>query len=334
MSNIEKKHHSISTNVTKLSDDAKAFILASQAANTRRAYQADLKQFNQYLSDLGLSGHQVDGYVIANYLSDLAKNRGKKVSTIQRRLIAIRALFNQYGNRLIEQAKQQGESIEYHNPADSLHVKNTMKGISRTFGVAPKQKKAATKEIVDSMIREMGDDLPDLRNKAILSLGFSGAFRRSELSALNVEDIQDDADGIKIHIRRSKTDQTGEGEIIFIYYSEKASTCPVRLLKRWLREANIKDGAVFRRFFKGGKMGNRITDRTVAEVMKDASEKAGFDKADFSGHSLRRGFITTNADRGLEERDIMRHTRHKSVVVFRRYVESVNVKKNNPTKGL
>ncbi|SEN30886.1 site-specific integrase [Lihuaxuella thermophila] len=335
MSKIEivKNSHTLPVIQSELSEDAKEFIQSSQSENTRRAYRFDLRDFDNYLKERGIRGIQVTGTVIANYLSYLAK-RGFKVSTIQRRLVAIRALYDRYGSRLIEEAKQRGEHFEYHNPANSLVVRETMKGISRTLGVAPKQKRAATKEIVESLFKEMGQELKDIRDQAIISLGFSGAFRRSELVALNAEDIKDDTDGIWVHLKRSKTDQEGRGMDKFIYYGEKASTCPVRLLKRWLKEAKITEGAVFRRFYRGGKIGGRISDKTVAEILKKAAENAGFDKDEFAGHSLRRGFITTAAKMGIEERVIMRHTGHKSIQIMRRYIEEADVKKNNPTKGL
>jgi site-specific recombinase XerD len=330
---IVKNSHSLPSIEIELSEDAKQFILESQAKNTRRAYLSDLNEFDKYLKKNHIYANQVNGNVIANYLTHLAKN-GCKVSTIQRRLVAIRALFNHIGEQQIEEAKKRGEKdFEYHNPANSLKVKNAMKGIRRNLGVAPKQKKAATREVVKAILSEMGDSLIDIRNKAIISLGFAGAFRRSELAALDVDDIEDDSDGIRIRLKRSKTNQEGREEAVYIYYAKDAATCPVRLLSRWLRESGITEGAVFRRIH-GKKIKDRLSDRSIAEVIKSAAEKAGFNKEDFSGHSLRRGFVTTMADDGEEERDIMRHTRHKSVITLRRYIEQVDIKKNNPTKNL
>lgn len=334
MSDIEiiQNENTVQRFQPELSEDAKEFIQASQALNTQRAYRFDLTDFNNYLQQKGINGTQVDGQIISNYLSHLAKN-GFKVSTIQRRLVSIRALYTRYGSRIIENAKQQGNHVEFHNPADSLYVKETMKGIRRKLGVAPKQKKAATKEIVEAILSEMGNTLSDTRNKAIISLGFAGAFRRSEIAALDVEDIEEASDGITILVKRSKTDQDGHGQKKFIYYGSKAKFCPVRLLQRWLRESGIKSGPIFRRIH-GKKLKDRMTDKAIYDVIKKAAENAGFDKAEFAGHSLRRGFITTTADMGAEERDIMRHTGHRSIQTMRRYIEDVDIKKNNPTKGL
>jgi integrase len=128
--------------------------------------------------------------------------------------------------------------------------------------------------------------------------------------------------------------QEGQGLKKFIYYGERASQCPVRLLDAWLRAAGITEGAVFRQVNKGGRVGNRMSDKAIYNVVKDAAEKAGFDKSEFGGHSLRAGIITQLADDGVEERDIMRHSGHKSIAIMRRYIREVDIKKKSPTRGI
>jgi integrase len=212
---------------------------------------------------------------------------------------------------------------------------NSVKALRKTIGVAQKQKRPATKRIMNALLSEIqGDRLIDIRNRALLAIGYAGAFRRSELAALNVEDIEQDSEGVYIIVRKSKTDQEGQGMKKFIYYGEKASQCPVRLLEAWIRAAEIKEGALFRRVNKGGRVGDRMSDKAIYNVVKDTARKAGFDEREFGGHSLRAGLITQLADDGVEERDIMRHSGHKSVEIMRRYIREVDTKKKSPTKGI
>lgn len=305
------------------------------AGNTLRAYESDFRDFSKYLDSIGKHPEDVTGTTIINYLDSL-KEKGRKYSTIQRRLVAIRAVYKEYGQMMEQEAQARGnKEFVYHNPASTDRVKGWMKALRKTIGIAQKQKRPATKRIMNAFLSEMeGDRLIDIRNRALLVIGYAGAFRRSELAALNVEDIERDNEGIYIIVRKGKTDQEGQGLKKFIYYGERASQCPVRLLDAWLRAAGITEGAVFRQVNKGGRVGNRMSDKAIYNVVKEAAEKAGFDKSEFGGHSLRAGIITQLADDGVEERDIMRHSGHKSIAIMRRYIREVDIKKKSPTRGI
>ena len=305
------------------------------ADNTRRAYKADLQDFYAYLDYHNISIDKVTDTTIINYLDclrrgDLSHNplandhRPRKYSTIQRRLIAIRFLFKEIAPRQ-----------NYYNPASTERLKHWIKGLRKTIGVAQKQKRAATKNIVRALLNEIdGNKLIDIRNRAIIAFSYAGAFRRSELATLNIEDLEFDNEGVYVTLRRSKTDQEGKGIRKYIYYADQASFCPVRLVMQWIKAANITHGALFRRISKGGKIGGRISDKAIYDIIRSLAEKAGFDPKEFGGHSLRRGLITQLAKDGVEERHIMSHTGHRSVLTVRRYIEETDVKKKSPTKGI
>jgi site-specific recombinase XerD len=303
--------------------------------NTRRSYLSDLKNFLKYLEGKNKNPATVTANSLINYLDDLKEN-GKKHATIQRRLVSIRSLYKQYGEQQEREERANGNhDFTYHNPASTDRVKDWMKGLRKTIGVAQAQKRPATRRIMQTLINEIeGNRLIDFRNRAILAIGYAGASRRSELAALNIEDIERDSEGIYIIVRKGKTDQEGQGLKKFIYYGKKSSLCPVRLLEAWISKAGITEGAVFRQVNKGGMVGQRMSDTSIYTVIKKTVAAAGFDPKEFGGHSLRAGLITQLADDGAEERDIMAHSGHKSVVIMRRYIREANIKKTSPTKGI
>lgn len=320
----------------ELSESAKEVLKNLYAENTRRAYKSDLKDFHKYLNEIGKTPEDVTSNTIINYL-DRLKQEGKKYSTIQRHLVAIRSIYKQYGEKLTEEMRAKGnKDFVYINPASTDSVKNYMKSLRRTIGTAQKQKRPATKRIMHALLNEIdGNRMIDIRNRALLALGYAGAFRRSELANLKVKHIEWDTEGIYITVQKSKTDQEAKGIRKYIYYGEKAKYCPVRLLETWLKTAGITEGYVFRQVTKGGRVLEKpITDRTVYNVVQDVAEKAGLPKKEFGGHSLRAGLITQLANDETEERDIMRHSGHKSIEVMRRYIREVDIKKKSPTKGI
>jgi site-specific recombinase XerD len=170
------------------------------------------------------------------------------------------------------------------------------------------------------MVGGKGASLRELRNRAILLLGFAGAFRRSELVALNVEDIEETAAGMLVTLRRSKTDQEGLGRRVAIPRGELA--CPVAALRAWLDAAGITEGAIFRRIIN--KKSQRVTDRrlaarNVAAIVKQGAERLGFDPSTFAGHSLRAGFVTSAVKRGANLIKITDVTGHRSLEMLRTY---------------
>jgi integrase len=190
-------------------------------------------------------------------------------------------------------------------------------------------------ENLRAMVQDLGDDILSLRDRSLLLLGFAGAFRRSELTALNIEDLEFTADGVIITIRRSKTDQEAAGRKIGVPFGGSPITCPVRALRAWLDAANLKTGAVFRPIGRWGRVSrDRLSDKAVARVVKKYVEAIGFDPALFGGHSLRAGMATSAARAGKSERAIMEQTGHRSVNMVRRYIRSGSLFLHNASAGL
>jgi integrase len=210
-----------------------------------------------------------------------------------------------------------------------------MKGIRRTLGTAPAQKKAAVVNDIRLMVESLPNNLMGLRDKALLLVGFLGAFRRSELVSLNVDDLDFQPEGVVITLRRSKTDQEGEGRRIAIPVGEHHQTCPISALQMWLTVAGIEEGPIFRGMNRHGQvMSDRMTDQVVAKVVKRAAEASGLDPKKYAGHSLRAGLATSAAMAGALERDIMKQTGHKSVQMVRRYIREGELFKNNVAASL
>ena len=207
-------------------------------------------------------------------------------------------------------------------------------GIKRRKGTIQKGKKplliSNLKKLIDVINKEKVSDIKKLRDKAMLLIGFSGGFRRNEIVSIDLEDIEFVFEGVKITVKKSKTDQFGEGLTKGIPYFENSLYCPVTNLKRWINTSKIKRGPIFVKFSKGPKItSHRLSDQSVALIIKDYLSKAGIDSNNYSGHSLRSGFATSAAEAGAEERSIMAMTGHKSTEMVRRYIKEANLFKNN-----
>jgi site-specific recombinase XerD len=287
-------------------ESAREYAENARAENTRRAYRSDWRQFEAWNIARNLTALPAAPATIGRYLADMA-DMGKKPATIQRRLVAIA-----YAHRLA------GYDLDTRHPA----IREVFAGIRRKKGTAQVQKRALLTEDVRAMARALPSNAIGARDRALLLLGFAGALRRSELVALNVEDIEHQQAGIVLHIRRSKTDQDGEGQEIAIPYGQHEATCPVLALQTWLGAACIASGPVFRAVDRHGNISpSRLTDRAVALVVKRAATAAGLDPANYAGHSLRSGMATSAARAGADERSIMNQTRHRSVAMVRRYIQ-------------
>jgi site-specific recombinase XerD len=283
---------------------ASDFARASKAKATQEAYASDFRIFDSWCRARGLNALPAAPESLCAFLADEA-SAGRRASTLGRRLAAIRYFHRAAG---------------YDTPTGDEKVKAVLSGIRRTIGAAPMRKKAATSDIVLGMVGGKGQSLRELRDRAILLLGFAGAFRRSELVALNVDDIEETPEGMLIMLRRSKTDQEGVGRRVAIPRGEIA--CPVAALKSWLEAAAIVEGAVFRRIFN--KRAQRVTDRrlaarNVAAIVKAGAAKLGFDPSTFGGHSLRAGFVTSAVKRGANLIKITDVTGHKSLEMLKTY---------------
>tara|TARA_B100000767_G_C19681011_1_gene499582 strand:- start:560 stop:1207 length:648 start_codon:yes stop_codon:yes gene_type:complete len=207
-------------------------------------------------------------------------------------------------------------------------------GIKRRKGSNQKGKKplliSNLKLIIDVIDQQSKEEIKKLRDRSVILIGFSGGFRRNEIVSLDYDDLDFVTEGLKINIRRSKTDQFGEGSIKALPYFDNSQYCPVVSVKKWINISKINSGSLFRRFTKGSKLSdNRLTDQTVALLIKEYLELAGIDSRNYSGHSLRSGFATSAAESGAEERSIMAMTGHKSTEMVRRYIKEANLFKNN-----
>lgn len=307
------------TRLQPMLEKARDFVAQSQAANTTRAYAADWEHFTAWCTEHGLVALPATPATVALYVTDLAEpsvegQAPRKVSTIQRRLSGIIHYHRMAG---------------YESPAEGREVRTVMRGIRRTKGMAPTEKLPVVTATLKAMAEVLPNTLIGCRDRALLLLGFAGALRRSELVGLEVKDAQITREGIVLTIRRSKTDQEGQGMVKGIAYGSNPDTCPVRALQTWLEDAQINDGMLFRSLRHGWVQSRGLDGRDVARIVKRAAEAAGLDPANFSGHSLRAGLATAAAAAGVSERAIMEQTGHKSLVVMRRYIRKGSLFRDN-----
>lgn len=295
-----------------VSDDTRHFVTESTAASTRRAYRSDLTIFVSWCEGRDLSAMPASPVTIADFLASQA-NDGISPSTLNRRVAAIR-----YAH----------EAAVMNSPTSDNLVSATLKGIKRKVGAKVEKKAAATVDKIYQMIAQCDTKtIQGKRDKAILLLGFAGAFRRSELAALQVSDIEEVSDGFKVTVRKSKTDQEGEGHTIAIY---NGRLNVAGILRDYMTAGGINRGALFRPITKGGNLRDMaISDKSIAEIVKRYAESAGLNPDEFSGHSLRSGFITSAAEAGANLFKIMDISRHKSVQTVRGYVRNAELFKDH-----
>jgi integrase len=289
---------------------AAAFLEAEKAPATRRAYAHDWHDFAVWCHARAATPLPALPGIISVYLAGLAQ-AGRAASTISRRVAAI--------------ADRHRAAGYDPPPTSAAGVKATLRGIRRTIGVAPVQKQAATAAIVRQMLDSCGSRLIDHRDRALLVLGFAAALRRSELCTLQVDDIEAVADGFRLHVRRSKTDQTGEGQVIAVPHGAKLR--PVELVQTWLAHAEINSGFVFRRVSRGGRL---LTDQPLAtdscaRIIQKLAGRVGLDPANFAGHSLRSGYVTSAVEANAPLLKIAEQTRHRSLDMLMVYSRRANL---------
>ncbi|HEY4027483.1 MAG TPA: site-specific integrase [Candidatus Dormibacteraeota bacterium] len=303
--------------LTALGQAAQDFVEASKAPNTLRAYRSDWRHFVAWCSSHGLAPLPAGSDTVALYLAAMAHG-GAGAVTIQRRLSSI------------SQAHQAAGHVP--SPTQDFLVRQVMRGIRRTLGVAPKHQKMplAAAELRRLVETTPGGTLAGLRDRALLLVGHLGAFRRSELVALDVEDVEETSGGLRLRVRRSKTDQEGEGLHKGIPRRRDRTICPVLALGAWLDAADIATGPVFRAVNRHDQVAVvRLSDRAVALVVKRSCERAGLDPAQYAGHSLRSGFATAAAEGGAPERAIMRQGGWTSETMVRRYIRMAQLFQEN-----
>ena len=306
------------TDIKALQEETLLNLQSSKAINTVRAYKSDFKDFGLFCAQNGFKSLPSEPKIVSLYLTHLS-TKEVKMSTLKRRLVSIGVIH-----------KLKGHYLDTKHP---IIIENIM-GIKRRKGSVKKGKKplliSNLKLIINVIDKSKYEDIKKYRDRSIILIGFSGGFRRNEIVSLDYDDLDFVSEGLKINLKRSKTDQFGEGSVKGLPYFDNAQYCPVLSLKNWIEVSNISSGPLFRRFSKGSKLSeNRLTDQTVALLIKKYLKLAGIDNKNYSGHSLRSGFATTAAESGAEERSIMAMTGHKSTEMVRRYIKEANLFKNN-----
>jgi integrase len=300
--------------LAELAEEAFRYAAASKSPATIRAYRSDWADFTGWCACRSLTALPASAETIVLYVTDLAGVA--KVATIARRVAAI---------------SQAHQAAGHESPTKTARVRTTLAGIRRTLGTVQQAKTPVlTADLRDMLDTLEGDRLIDVRDRALLLLGFAGAFRRSELVALDVGDVTDGADGLTILIRRSKTDQEGAGRKVGIPYGSNPATCPVRAYRAWLSASGISTGPVFRPIDRHSRVADgRLSAKTVAAVVKRTMARGGADPAPYAGHSLRSGLATSAAQAGASERSIMAQTGHRSLPMVRRYIRDGSLFREN-----
>ena len=302
---IGKYMNELITDIKSLELETLKNLKNSKAVNTLRAYQADFKDFTEFCTKNGFSSMPTEPKILSLYLTHLSST--SKFSTLKRRIASISVIH-----------KIKGHYLDTKHPI----IMENLHGIKRVKGSNQKAKKPILindlKLIINVIDEENKSDKRKIRDRAIILIGFSGGFRRSELVNIEYEDIEFVTEGVKIFVKRSKTDQSGEGMTKAIPYFINSNYCPVKSLNEWFRKSEIKSGKIF-----------DISDKSVALIIKKYASLAGLDPNKYGGHSLRSGFATSTAESGAEERNIMAMTGHKTTQMVRRYIQEANLFKNN-----
>ncbi|MDA9996879.1 tyrosine-type recombinase/integrase [Candidatus Pelagibacter sp.] len=310
--------NNIITDIKALQEETLLNLKSSKATNTIRAYKSDFNDFSLFCAQNGFKSLPSDPSIVSLYLTHLS-TKDAKISTLKRRLVSIGVIH-----------RLKGHYLDTKHPSI---IENIM-GMKRRKGSNQKGKKpiliSSLKQIINAIDNQNKEKIKKFRDRTIILIGFSGGFRRNEIVSLDYDDLDFVPEGLKINIRRSKTDQFGEGFVKALPYFDSSQYCPVISLQKWIEISKINSGPLFRRFTKGSNLSEkRLTDQTVALLIKEYLMLAGIDSKNYSGHSLRSGFATSAAESGAEERSIMAMTGHKSTEMVRRYIKEANLFKNN-----
>jgi site-specific recombinase XerD len=321
----------LSTDMAPLAESARQYAEQSVAKATRRGYSSDWKGFETWCKKRRLVAFPAEPQTVALYFTDLA-NSGRSHKTISRIQAAISWLHSHH----------KGEDGKYlMSPTRDPVVKAVLRGIANTVGRASRRRKAAAtiEDVLEPMVKGLPDDVRGHRDRAVLLLGFSGAFRRSELAGLRLEDIEIRGDGAIVRLRRSKTDQTGEGSDVAIPRGSNPELCPVAAMQVWLedlRRMGIVEGHFVRGIHRSGNVlvGSGNTDKTINRIVKSAAERAGIDSDTLGAHSLRAGFATQAAVRGKSVLQIAAQGRWKKMDTVLGYFRAGTSFKNSGAKDI
>ena len=308
----------INLDIKRLQEETILNLQSSKADNTVRAYKSDFNDFGLFCAQNGFKSLPSEPKIVSLYLTYLS-TKDAKMSTLKRRIVSIGVIH-----------RLKGHYLDTKHPSI---IENIM-GIKRRKGSKQLAKKpiliSYLKKLINAIDEQDKEEIKKFRDRSLILTGFSGGFRRNEIVSLDYEDLDFVPEGLKINLRRSKTDQFGQGFTKALPYFDNPQYCPVVSLKKWIEISQIKAGSLFRRFTKGSKLSNnRLTDQTVALLIKKYLKLAAIESQNYSGHSLRSGFATSAAESGAEERSIMAMTGHKSTEMVRRYIKEANLFKNN-----
>jgi integrase len=301
---------------------------ATKSEATKRAYKSDFDLFGKWCAETKFDFLTALPEAVALYLLKLYRDQTRP-STIGRKLAAI----------------SQAHKLAGFGSPINAQVREVKKGIDRKLGKSKRQAKPISVEHLERIVETADRDLIGTRDCALILLGWSAALRRSELVALDLDDLEDVGEGVVINIRKSKTDQTGEGARIGVPFAREKKLCPVLALRKWLRMSRISSGPIFRNLGRGQKgrsgylfggfvLKNRLSDKMVSLIVKKLMGRAGYDGAQYSGHSLRSGFATAAAAAGISDRDIMRITGHKSTKILGEYIRDGSIFRDHPLNRL
>lgn len=299
---------------------ARRYARKSRAKSTWRAYCRDWQQFEAWYGTVDLATLPAEPETIAMFVASQAAD-GLSPSTLARRLAAIRLVHLGAG---------------HPSPHNTIQVTEVMLGIRRAWGKPPDRKAPAIDEEIKKMVQAVQPETnKGLRDRALLLFGFAGAFRRSELVALNTWNLEERKEGVKVTIEVSKTDQEAQGQVIAIVRQPDSPYCPVQALQDWRTVARIERGALFRRMYRSDKVGtSRLSSQSVAIIIKHYAHRVGLDSSRYSGHSLRRGFLTSAARTRASIFKMADQSRHKSLDVLRQYVQKEEMFEDNAGDGL
>ena len=299
---------------------ARQYTRKSRAKSTWRVYRNDWQQFEVWCQSVGLQVLPATPETVSMFIASQA-TAGLSPSTLTRRLSAIR--FVHLG-------------ADHPSPHDAIQITELMRGIRRSWARPPARKAPAINQEIKRMVDTVDQETAKgLRDRALLLFGFAGAFRRSELVALNTWNLEYREEGVKVTIETSKTDQEAQGQTIAIVRQPGSPYCPVQALDDWLTVAGKERGALFRRMYRGDKIGiGRLSAQSVAIIVKDCARIVGLDSSRYSAHSLRRGFLTSAARKHANIFKMADQSRHKSLDVLRQYVQPEEIFDGNAGDGL
>ena len=290
---------------------------AALSPSTFRAYSSEVKSFRRWCEGESVAAFPASAFTVARYIGQL-RSTGRSFSSVRSFVSAVRLWH---------------EAAGLASPTDDPQVRAAVKAAARSMGRAGHQKAALTIDLLTAILRSIPDDVRGRRDRAILAVGFMGGFRRAELAALSVSDLERKTDKrglplVLVTVRRSKTDPTGAGMVKALFSGRELNA--VALLDEWLEVYEpAEDAPLFPSIRRGGHIQDRaLSGGAVAKIVQDRAQGAGM-RLDVAGHSLRRGFVTSAIEAGASERSVMNQTGHKSSSSLRKYIERHDAETDN-----